>query len=168
MPPRSDRPDRADGTLYAILAALLVVTAVLANAQRAHAGEGPEAMTVETVTVETAQGRFAFEAEIARTSEQQAKGLMFRRELGETAGMLFDFGVEREVMMWMRNTYIPLDMVFIKPDGTVHRIAENTTPFSERIIPSGGPVSAVLEVRAGTAERIGLEPGDRVRHRIFQ
>jgi uncharacterized membrane protein (UPF0127 family) len=105
--------------------------------------------------------------EIARTPEQQAKGLMFRNHLADDRGMLFPHAPPRDVSMWMRNTYFPLDMVFIKSDGTVHRIAARTEPLSEKIISSEGEVSAVLELAGGAAERYGLKPGDIVRHPLF-
>jgi uncharacterized membrane protein (UPF0127 family) len=82
-------------------------------------------------------------------------------------GMLFDFKEEQPVMMWMKNTYLPLDMVFIARNGTVINVAENTEPMSERTIPSAGPAYAVLEVNAGTAKRIGLKRGDKVTHAMF-
>jgi uncharacterized membrane protein (UPF0127 family) len=81
--------------------------------------------------------------------------------------MLFDFARDSEVSMWMKNTLISLDMIFITRDGRIHRIAENTEPLSERIIPSGGPVRAVLEVIGGTARKLGLAAGDRVAHPMF-
>ena len=92
---------------------------------------------------------------------------MFRRYLPENRGMLFDFGVERPVTMWMKNTYLPLDMIFIGWTGKVVGLAENTEPLSEKIIPSGAPARGVLEVNAGTAARIGLKIGDSVRHPLF-
>ena len=115
----------------------------------------------------TRTGRHAFAVEVARTDAQRAKGLMFRRSMPQNAGMLFDFEVERNISMWMKNTYIPLDMVFIRADGTVVGVARDTTPFSEEPIPSGAPASAVLEVNAGTAARIGLAPGDKALHPLF-
>ena len=101
------------------------------------------------------------------TPEQHATGLMFRRELPEGQGMLFDFKAEQPVSFWMKNTYISLDMIFIRGDGRILRIAEHTEPLSERLIHSGGPVRAVLEVIAGTAKKLGIGPGDRVAHPIF-
>jgi uncharacterized membrane protein (UPF0127 family) len=82
--------------------------------------------------------------------------------------MLFDFQREQDIAMWMRNTYVSLDMLFIRGDGRILRIAENTEPLSERIISSGGPVRGVLEVVAGTARKLGIQPGDRVAHPIFK
>jgi uncharacterized protein len=119
------------------------------------------------VELETRTGTHAFAIELADTPALRSRGLMVRQSLPDDHGMLFDFGRDQEVSMWMQNTYIPLDMVFIRSDGTVHRIAHDTTPFSTETIPSRGPVRAVLEINAGTAARIGLRPGDRVRHPMF-
>jgi uncharacterized protein len=124
-------------------------------------------MRREPVTLVTATGEHVIDAEIAETAEQKARGLMFRTSMPEQAGMLFPFGGPKEVTMWMRNTYVSLDMVFIRADGLVHRIESRTEPLSERIIASGGPVTAVLELAAGVAERLHLKPGDRVRHPHF-
>ncbi len=115
----------------------------------------------------TRTGQHAFMVELARNDAQRARGLMFRRSLPPDAGMLFDLTVEQDIAMWMKNTYIPLDMVFLRADGTVLSIARDTTPFSEELIRSGGPARAVLEVNGGTAARIGLAPGDKALHPIF-
>ena len=115
----------------------------------------------------TSTGVHVLDVEVAATPEQQARGLMFRTELAENKGMLFPHPTPRELTMWMRNTYIPLDMVFIRADGTVHRIEAQTVPFSERTIASQGPVTAVLEIAGGGAARLGLKPGDTVRHPHF-
>ncbi|MBS0246694.1 MAG: DUF192 domain-containing protein [Proteobacteria bacterium] len=112
-------------------------------------------------------GVHAFTVEIAQTDAERAKGLMFRKELPEGHGMLFDFKKDQEVAFWMENTYIPLDMIFIRGDGTILRIEQNTTPLSTRNIPSGGPVRGVLEVIAGTVKKLGIAPGDKVAHPIF-
>jgi uncharacterized membrane protein (UPF0127 family) len=92
---------------------------------------------------------------------------MFRKELPEGQGMLFDFERDQPVAFWMHNTYISLDMIFIRGDGRIAHIAENTEPMSDRLIPSGGPVRAVLEVIAGTARKLGIARGDRVEGSIF-
>lgn len=92
---------------------------------------------------------------------------MFRKSVPEGTGMLFDFGKEREVRMWMKNTPVSLDMIFIRGDGTIARIAEHTKPYSEAIISSGPPVQGVLEVVAGTARKYGIAVGDKVSHRFF-
>ena len=114
-----------------------------------------------------ADDRLEFQVELALTPEQRSRGLMFRTELAEDEGMLFDFGTPRPVGMWMRNTYIPLDMLFIDADGRITRIEANAEPLSERTISSGGPVRAVLELPGGITEKLGIEPGDRVLHPLF-
>lgn len=126
-----------------------------------------QAAQLEPLEIATQKGVKVFAVEMARTEEQKATGLMYRRELPDGQGMLFDFSPEQPISMWMKNTFIPLDMIFIRGDGSVLRIAENTTPQSERIISSGGPARAVLEVIAGTARRYGIAPGDRVAHPLF-
>ena len=93
---------------------------------------------------------------------------MYRRSLAPDRGMLFDFARVQPISMWMQNTYIPLDMIFIRADGSIARIAENAEPLSTRTIPSGEPVLAVLEVIGGTAARLGVKPGDRVEHPLFK
>jgi uncharacterized membrane protein (UPF0127 family) len=120
-----------------------------------------------TVEIASQTGVHAFTVEMAENDADRAKGLMYRKELPEGKGMLFDFKRDQEVSFWMENTYIPLDMLFIRGDGTILRIAENTEPLSTRMIPSGGPVRAVLEVIGGTARKFGIAPGDRVAHPIF-
>jgi len=121
----------------------------------------------EELTVETAKGKTTFNVEVADTPQLRQRGLMFRRELPADQGMLFDFGKPRPVQMWMKNTYVPLDMIFIRADGTVIGIGADTVPLSEDTVGVAEPVKGVLEVVAGTAARIGLKPGDRIRHRIF-
>jgi uncharacterized membrane protein (UPF0127 family) len=122
---------------------------------------------LQTLEIVTRSGVHVFAVELARTDEERSRGLMFRKELPEGRGMLFDFSPEQEVSMWMKNTYVSLDMIFIRADGRILRIAENTEPLSERTIPSGGRVRAVLEVVAGTARKLGIAPGDRVAHPLF-
>ncbi|HUI22734.1 MAG TPA: DUF192 domain-containing protein [Methylocella sp.] len=127
----------------------------------------PPQAGLEKVEILTASGTHDFSVEVMRSEAQRERGLMFRRYLPENRGMLFDFGVERPVTMWMKNTYLPLDMIFIGWTGKVVGLAENTEPLSEKIIPSGAPARGVLEVNAGTAARIGLKIGDSVRHPLF-
>jgi uncharacterized protein len=124
-------------------------------------------MPESRLIVEATSGRFAFDVELALTPEHQARGLMFRTELAADRGMLFDFGEQRPVSMWMRNTYIPLDMLFIESDGRIARIAARTVPLSEQTIASGVPVRAVLELRGGVTDLLGIREGDRVLHPIF-
>ncbi len=115
-----------------------------------------------TLVLKTDSGDHSYTVEVATTPGEQAKGLMFRRSLPPSHGMIFLYDPPRKIGMWMRNTYIPLDMVFIDADNRVHRIAAHTEPFSTDIIPSGGAVAAVLELNAGQADQIGLKPGDEV------
>jgi uncharacterized membrane protein (UPF0127 family) len=129
--------------------------------------ELPQAAERSILEIASRTGVHPFSVELAVTDEERAKGLMYRRELPEGQGMLFDFKRDQEVSMWMRNTYIPLDMIFIERDGRIRRIAENTQPESDRIISSGGPVRGVLEVSGGTAKKLGIAPGDHVAHPIF-
>jgi uncharacterized protein len=125
------------------------------------------AVELQPLEIVTRTGVHSFAVEVVTTPEQQAQGLMFRRELPEGQGMLFDFHREQPTTFWMKNTYISLDMIFIRGDGRILRVAENTVPLSEMLVPSGGPVRAVLEVIAGTAKKLGIAPGDRVAHSIF-
>ena len=119
------------------------------------------------LSIETSGGPVRFEVEFANTPESREQGLMFRESLPSGTGMLFDFGAPREVTMWMKNTLIPLDMIFIREDGVIHRIAANTVPLSLATVASEGPVTGVLEIIGGDAERLGIAPGDRVRHPMF-
>jgi uncharacterized membrane protein (UPF0127 family) len=125
------------------------------------------AATVEPLEIVTKTGVQVFSVEIAKTEQEKETGLMYRKELADGKGMLFDFSPEQQVSMWMKNTYIPLDMIFIRADGRILRIAENTEPLSTRIIPSMGLAKGVLEVIGGTAQKYGIAPGDRVGHPLF-
>lgn len=125
------------------------------------------AAEMQTLEIVSKTGVHVFAVEVVSNDADRAKGLMFRKELPQGRGMLFDFEREQDVSMWMQNTYIPLDMLFINGDGRIRRIAENTTPLSTKVITSGGPVRAVLEVIGGTAKKLGIAPGDRVAHPIF-
>ena len=109
----------------------------------------------------------AFSVEVAKTREQETVGLMFRTSVPPDGGMLFDWGRPQESQMWMRNTLVPLDMVFINEDGTIRAIAENTVPQSLAVIDSRGPVRATLELAGGTTERLDIRVGDKVQHPIF-
>jgi hypothetical protein len=127
------------------------------------------AQAFEPLSVVSREGqRHVFEVEVARDDRDRAQGLMFRRSMPANRGMLFDFAKVEPVSMWMQNTYISLDMLFIRPNGTIARIATNAEPLSTRTIPSGEPVLAVLELNAGTAVRLGIKPGDRVEHPLFK
>lgn len=126
--------------------------------------DGRAEMRQDKLKIVTATGEHVFDVEIAEQDEDKSRGLMFRRTLGDQAGMLFPYGVPQEITMWMKNTYISLDMVFIRSDGVVHRIETGTEPHSEAVIASKGEVTAVLEIKAGIAGKIGLKPGDKVIH----
>ncbi|CAN5331867.1 DUF192 domain-containing protein [soil metagenome] len=141
--------------------AAAVLTLLVAASVSASAAE------VQPLEIVTKSGVHVFSVEIAKTDEERATGLMYRKELAEGRGMLFDFTPEQNVQMWMKNTFIPLDMIFIRSDGRILRIAENTEPQSEKIIPAGGLAKGVLEVIGGTARKYGIQPGDRVAHPLF-
>ena len=143
-----------------LAAALIAVLAVLA-------GPGAQAASFSTLEIATKNGVHIFSVEMATTDEEKQKGLMYRRELADGKGMLFDFSPEQQISMWMKNTYISLDMIFIRADGRILRIAESTEPESTRVISSGGLARGVLEVPAGTAQKYGIAPGDRVSHPLF-
>ena len=141
-----------------VLAAVLLAACVL----------GPPVARAEPLCVDLGGGAVhRYEVEVAATPGARAQGLMFRRELAPEAGMLFDFGRDEVARMWMKNTFIPLDMVFAGRDGTVRGIARNARPRSLDTISSRVPVRAVLELNGGEADRIGLAPGDRIRHPVF-
>jgi hypothetical protein len=135
---------------------------------RAQGAAQTQPTTTEPLEIVTASGRHMFAIEVMRTDEERGRGLMFRRFMPADRGMLFDFKTEQPVLMWMKNTYIPLDMIFMSRNGTVTHVAANTEPMSERTISSGPPAFAVLEVNAGVAAKIGLKPGDKVSHTLFR
>ncbi|SEK42368.1 hypothetical protein SAMN04487976_102149 [Xaviernesmea oryzae] len=119
--------------------------------------------TTAPLTIHSQDGaEHRFTVELALDEDQRAQGLMFRRQMAQDHGMFFDFGEVRRVMMWMKNTYLPLDMLFIARDGRVETIRNDAKPLSEAIIDSGKPVAYVLELNAGTVARLKLKPGDRV------
>jgi Uncharacterized conserved protein len=119
------------------------------------------------IEIATSSGTRQIDVELAKTQAEQSQGLMYRTSLPDNRGMLFLHQTPGEVRMWMRNTYIPLDMVFIRADGIVHRIAAMAEPLSDDVIASQGAVTAVLELNGGAAQRLGIKPGDRVRHPHF-
>jgi uncharacterized membrane protein (UPF0127 family) len=146
---------------------LLVLLAALSVLTLPSAGVRLAAAELQPLEIASKSGVHVFAVEMASTPEEVARGLMFRRQLPEGQGMLFDFHKEQPTSFWMKNTYIPLDMIFIRADGRILHIAENRAPLSETLVPSGGPVRAVLEVIGGTAKKLGIAPGDRVGHAIF-
>ncbi len=148
--------------------ALVLSCASFAGVERAASQIKLQTFERDKVAIETTDGkRHRFEVELALSDAQRTQGLMYRRSLAADAGMLFLYGREWPVSMWMRNTQIPLDMLFIAGDGRIVRIVERTVPHSLETISSGGSVAGVLEVNGGTVARLGIQPGDRVLHRAF-
>lgn len=162
---------RKAGTI--LCAALVLAGAPFAAGSRAEptgmgdfsawsAGKPQTGLRVTTATLHTADGgKHAYKVEIAETGEQQAMGMMFRKEMARDTGMLFPMDPPRRAGFYMRNTYVPLDIIFIGADGRVLNIGSGR-PLDETVIPSEGLAKAVLELRAGEARRIGLRPGDRI------
>lgn len=130
--------------------------------QSAAAPTAPSGLELVPLQVRTGRGSHAFTVEVARTPEEQSRGLMFRERLGPDGGMIFPFPSPRRAGFWMKNTLIPLDMIFIRPDGTIARIAANTVPHSLASVESGEPVIAVLEIAGGRSAELGIAEGDRV------
>ncbi|HJM48947.1 MAG TPA: DUF192 domain-containing protein [Alphaproteobacteria bacterium] len=145
-----------------IRTALAFVLLLIAVAPAGAAGPP----TSELVIV-TSEGRHAFTIELAASPQDRARGLMYRRSLAPDAGMLFDYGAPLRISMWMKNTFIPLDMIFISADGAISHIVQRTVPHSLATIEAPMPARAVLEVNGGTAARLGIAVGDRVRHALF-
>ncbi len=148
------------GRAWSVALALLALGVLAANGARAD--------EFDSLSIDTASGVHAFKVEIAADEAARERGLMYRRFMPADRGMLFEFDREAPVAFWMKNTYIPLDMIFIARDGSVTRIAADAEPLSEALVPSGGPCAAVLELNGGIAARIGLKVGDKVRHPFFK
>jgi len=144
-----------------VISAIIGVGFSIASAASAQA---PKAQPLDIVT---GSGVHHFQVEVAQTAAARERGLMFRKSLAPNGGMLFDFKSPQPVSFWMKNTLIPLDMLFIGADGRILSIARNAAPMNEAPIPSGGAALAVLELRGGRAAEIDAEPGDKVRERIF-
>jgi hypothetical protein len=159
--------------LLALGAALLAAPAAAAWAQDiprqdpANCRGQPEIKPLQPLKLVTSRGTYAFLVEFADSDRQREYGLMCRRSLAPDHGMLFDFKTPQPTAFWMRNTLIPLDIVYIRPDGRVLSIARNAAPLDESPLPSGGDIRGVLEIAGGRAAQIGLMPGDKVVHRIF-
>jgi uncharacterized membrane protein (UPF0127 family) len=147
---------------------LVLALGLAACAQPAPRVDAVSGLELEQLTVETANGPVHFTVEIADDERERNQGLMYRRSLADDRGMLFHFQQPEHASFWMRNTMISLDIIFVGTDGRVLNIAERTTPYSDAPIPSSGLTRGVLEIRGGRAEELGIRPGDRVRHRIFQ
>lgn len=149
-----------DGLMLRPLFSFLAVAAAFLAPMSACASETQAALT--RVVIATSTGERVFNVEVADTPEAREKGLMHRTSMPRDQGMLFDFGRTDVVEMWMKNTYIPLDMIFIRADGVIASVAQNTTPHSLSIISSQTPVRAVLELNGGLAGELGIKPGDRL------
>ena len=161
-------PLRAATALCALMLTFsLALAPAPARAQTAAPPAAEAAAPLDALEIATRKGVVVLEVEVARTPKQRETGLMYRKSMPERQGMLFDFETTQPVYMWMKNTFIPLDMLFIRTDGTIARIEAMTTPFSERTISSGEPVRAVLELNGGAAQRLGIAPGDRVSTSLF-
>jgi len=147
-----------------VVAVILMLIGVIALGSEANS------LTFETSPLEiiSTTGNHQFTVELASSSQQHAQGLQFRKELGAGAGMLFDFRRSSIINMWMKNTLISLDMIFIDQQGLIQRIVQETQPRSLHVISSETPAWAVLEVIAGTSKRLGLKPDDRIKHHIFE
>ncbi|HEV8388264.1 MAG TPA: DUF192 domain-containing protein [Dongiaceae bacterium] len=142
---------------------LIFICALLLAAPSGFAAGLPRDMLL----VETGSSQYRFEVEIADDATERAEGLMYRQSLADNAGMLFLYPKPQPVEFWMKNTPLSLDIVFVRADGTIARIAADTTPMSEDLIPSGEPVRAVLEVKAGTMRQLGITVGDRLRNATY-
>jgi uncharacterized membrane protein (UPF0127 family) len=150
--------------LFAAAAVICLLPLTTASAPGSNAAAK---LPLTTVVIDSSHGSVRFLAELAADPASQEKGLMFRSKLAPDAGMLFDFHAPDFQTFWMKNTVIPLDMIFIRGDGMISSIAANATPYSETPIPSHEPVRAVLEIKGGRAAQLGLEPGQRVHNTIF-
>ncbi|HZV83610.1 MAG TPA: DUF192 domain-containing protein [Brevundimonas sp.] len=152
----------ARGMLGALFSVVLVGACAGAGTPKDAQGN-----PLEPLTVTTSSGEHRFMVEIADDDAERQRGLMFREPLADDRGMLFQFPDVAERGFWMRNTPSPLDILYIDPNGRIVSIARNATPNSDVVLPSNGPASGVLELRAGRADEIGARPGDRVRHPFF-
>ncbi len=145
--------------LWAAFALLLLAAGFAATAR---------ADGLEPLQIVTADGTHDFQVEIAADDASRERGLMNRRYMAADDGMLFEFDRDAPVAFWMKNTYIPLDMIFISRAGIVTNVVADAEPLSERVIPSGPPCAAVLELNGGAAAAMGLRVGDKVRHPFFK
>jgi uncharacterized protein len=146
----------------AVIAALLCFGLALGTEIRA------EGLEKQPLTFSASNGKHRITVEVADTDSERSTGLMFRRSIGDDEGMIFIYPRDEPISMWMKNTYISLDMFFVRGDGTIHRIATDTEPFSEQTISSGENVRAVIEMKAGSAKRLGIKSGDKVEHPAFR
>ena len=149
------------------IAGLLVSLVLLSACAGAGTPRDAKGDPLEPLTVTTSTGEHRFMVEIADDDVERQRGLMEREPLADDRGMLFEFPDVAERGFWMRNTPSPLDIIYVDPHGRIVSIAKNAPPYSEAVIPSNGPASGVLELRAGRADEIGAKPGDRISHPFF-
>jgi len=148
--------------LHRSLAIVLVAATLLIS------GPLAQAFSRDIVVIRAHGGSYRFNVELAISDEERAQGLMFRKEMASDAGMLFLYNQDQAVTFWMKNTYLPLDMIFIASDGRITQIVRHAQPFSENLIPSNTYIRGVLEVNAGVADRYEIEPGDRVDYKSLK
>jgi uncharacterized protein len=167
--PKLRRTKFAGALIFAALAACTIPASggskVRGCAAGAEAGQSLAGLTQTTLCITGGAKTRSFTVEVAATSMEQAKGLMFRTELADNAGMIFPFREPRVASFWMKNTVIPLDIIFVRSNGTIESIAENTVPYSTDPVEAGEPVTAVLELRGGLTAELGIGAGDTVRWR---
>ncbi len=151
-------------TMFRALAALLLMLPAACQAGNPDVTKAASGLSVVPLSIRTAGGKtYSFKVEVARSESEQARGLMFRDKLAPNGGMIFPMNPPRPASFWMKNTVISLDLIFIRPDGVIARIAAEAVPYSLEPIDSGEPVSAVLEIAGGRAAKLGISEGDKVR-----
>jgi len=146
--------------LFALFALFLIVPVSACRAEEAG-------VPTEELIIMSKNGKHKFDVEVAVTPQQLTQGLMFRSSMPEDHGMLFLFGMPEERNFWMKNTLIPLDIIYISPQGTINHIHENAVPHDETPLPSKGPTMHVLELNGGLTAKLGIKPGDAVYHGSF-
>lgn len=151
------------------LGLFILITGVMFGAASGSAQDAAMIMPVDAqpLRILSASGEQRFALEVANTDEKRSRGLMYRTDFPADRAMIFVFEKVQPVMMWMANTPLPLDMLFVAADGKIARVADNTTPFSEDIIASGEPVAFAIELNSGTAARLSIKAGDQVKHPII-
>lgn len=159
--------DTLSGRAANFVALFALMLSVVAAAGAGTVAQARDAQGREVLKIESGGKTHTFKVEVARTPQEKAQGLMYRTQLPPGTGMLFPYDEPMEIQMWMRNTFIPLDMVFIRADGRIHRIEALTEPMSEKLIGSHGDTTGVLEIGGGEAARLGIKAGDLVRHAHF-
>ena len=164
---RWGRQERS-GSAAAILAVWAIVIGIVFAWHAGTPGAARAAEALQRLEIASSNGAHVFQVELASTPAEREKGLMFRRYMPKDRGMLFDFGNPEPAAMWMENTYLPLDMLFIRSDGSIARIEMHAEPLSRRVIASGEPVLGVLELNSGVCDELGIKAGDKVSHPMFK